>query len=231
MLVSSSIDSYFKFFCVLGFSPWYTDYEGPERFHLHARISLFRTSSIIVAINHLIVITCTNPSQFPLAPANQPPPPSLILLGPCLHLRLRTERLDPQGIDILVALGVILLDVPEIDRLLHPGHVPVHVLHPPVQVWVSVADAAQHEFEMLLIDDVEADEGREEFDVEFGDLGEEIKGGILGLGKHFFEAVEGAEDGLGVLVVGNLGGGEAGFVDAAVEVGHHPGAYFVDLGL
>ena len=38
------------------------------------------------------------------------------------------------------------------------------------------------------------------------------------------------EDGEAVLLVEFLGFGEAGFVNAVVEVGHHPGAYIVDLG-
>lgn len=68
-----------------------------------------------------------------------------------------------------------------------------------------------------MVGGVEADEGRVEADVGLGDVGAEEVWRVGGVGEVRFEFVEGGEEREEVLLVGGLGGGEAGFVDAVVD--------------
>ena len=91
-------------------------------------------------------------------------------------------------------LTIILLDMLEISRLLNPRHIPIEVLQPAVEARVAVSDTPEHELEVLLVDGVEADEGRVELDVGFCGVrgGEDVEGVLLG--EEGFEAVEGLEN-------------------------------------
>ncbi len=54
----------------------------------------------------------------------------------------------------------------KVRSLLYAGHIPVDILQPAIQAWVSVADTSYHELEMLLVYSVESDEGGVEFDID-----------------------------------------------------------------
>ena len=132
-------------------------------------------------------------------------------------------------VNIIVRLGVILLDVLKIRRLLKSLHIPVQVLEVIVQEWVVVSDGAKIALEVLHVDGVEPDQRRVGADIDFCQLGAEDVGPAA-LGEELLELVEGAEDGDDVLVVGRLIRREAGFVDSRVEVALHPVGDGVDLG-
>lgn len=123
---------------------------------------------------------------------------------------------------------VILLDMLEIRRLPYPGDIPIHILQPAIQARVIMSYTPEHQLKMLLVDSVEAHERGVELDVHFGDLLAEYEQGTAVV-EHVLEAVEGLEDDGVVSIVVFLGGGETGFVDTFVEVGHHPAVDVVDL--
>lgn len=123
---------------------------------------------------------------------------------------------------------VVLLDVLEIRRLAYPGDIPIHILEPAIQARVVVSYTPQHQLEMLLVDRVETHERGVELDVHFCDLLAEYEEGTAVI-EHVLKAVEGLEDDGAVRIVVFLGGGETGFVDTFVEVGHHPAVDVVDL--
>ena len=79
-------------------------------------------------------------------------------------------------IDLLMTPGVVFLDMFKIRGLAEGGVVPVQIPDPGVQVRVSGADVADVAFEVLHVDDVEADDGRVQADVEFRELGAEVVG-------------------------------------------------------
>lgn len=99
--------------------------------------------------------------------------------------------------------------------------VPIQLPDPAVQMRVSAADVAQITLEVLHVHGVEADDGREEPDVGFRDARAEVVGsraGGLVLREMRFGAVERFEELCHCGLVGFLGGGEAGAVDAVVDV-------------
>jgi len=101
-----------------------------------------------------------------------------------------------------------------------------------VEVWIIVANAFEHELEVLRVDHVEADEGCEELYVEGCGVGSLEEEGCRGMGfgpcEDGFELVESVEDDESGVFVICLGGGEAGFVDPSVEVWAQASADFVD---
>lgn len=204
---------------------WYSErrllYDGERCEHVGASLLLFRQP--LFTHVRLRGFSRLFKSTLPFAP------PPLVFLRPALDIRVGAQRRDGSRIDTRLAFTVVLLDMLELGRLLHPGHFPVQMFQPAVQARVIVSNAADHEFEMLLVDGVEADEGGVEFEVDFGDVLAEDVHVVWVVGKMGFEAVEGGEDDAAVFFIGGLGGGEAGFVDAVVEVGHHPGVDLVDL--
>lgn len=97
--------------------------------------------------------------------------------------------------------------------------VPIQIPHPRVNRRISTANVSKVAFEMLHIHHVEADDGCVESDVGFGDLWTVVEWsfGVDGA-EVVFDFVEGGEEGCDGFFVGGLGGGEAGFVDAVVDV-------------
>ena len=109
------------------------------------------------------------------------------------------------------------LDVLELGRAPKGRDAPVEFPQPAVQGRVPRSDVPDVALEVLHIDRVEADDGRVEADVGFGDVGAVVvRPGVLG--EVGFGSVEGGEEGVQGAFVGGLGGGEAGFVDAVVDV-------------
>lgn len=66
-----------------------------------------------------------------------------------------------EGVDLRVALGVMILDVQEVGRVLEGRVVPVQVAHPLVGGRVPGADVPDVALEVLDVDGVEADNGTE----------------------------------------------------------------------
>lgn len=108
-----------------------------------------------------------------------------------------------------MALGVMILDMFKLGRFAKGRHIPIQVPHPVVQRRVARADIADVAFEMLDVDGIEADDGRVETDVGFGDLRSEVvRFGVRG--EMFFCPVEGGEEGLHGFFIGVLGAGYCG---------------------
>ena len=76
-----------------------------------------------------------------------------------------------------MALRIMFLDMFELRRFPKRRHIPIQMPQPFMQCRVSGADVADVAFEMLHVDRVEADDGRVETDVGFGDVGAEVVGG------------------------------------------------------
>ena len=76
-----------------------------------------------------------------------------------------------------MTLRIMFLNMFELRRFPKRRHIPIQMPQPFMQRWVSGADVADVAFEMLDVDGVEADDGRVETDVGFGDLGSEVVGG------------------------------------------------------
>ena len=150
------------------------------------------------------------------------------LFGPRLDVWVRPQRRDGFWIYIGVTLAVIFLDVLEIGRGLDTGHVPVHVLQPPVEIRVAMPYTPYHELEMLLVYCVEAYDGCIELDVYLCRVWCAEHVGGRGFSGHLLEPVQGLEDDFAILLVFFLGICEAGFVDAVVEVGHHPAVHVIN---
>lgn len=118
------------------------------------------------------------------------------------------NRRDSFRIDIIMTLRIVLLDVPEIRRVLILVVVPVQILEPVVQYRILPADHAEVAFEMLHVDRVEADQSCICPDVNFSHLLSEDVRAFIAMGD-FFEFVQGGEDWWQVLLVDVLVGGEA----------------------
>lgn len=127
-----------------------------------------------------------------------------------------------------MTLAVILLDMLEISRVLDTWDIPVHVLQPSVEIWITMPYTPNHELEMLLVYCVEAYNGCVELDVYLRRVrcAEYVKG--RGIRCHLLEPVQGFKDDSAILLVRFLGICEAGFVDAVVEVGHHPAVHVIN---
>lgn len=109
-------------------------------------------------------------------------------------------------------------------------HIPIQLPQPPMNGWIPASDVSDITLEVLHIHWIEPDYRRVKADVSLGDVFAEIIG--LGmLGQVFFDAIEGAEEGLNGFFVGGLGGGEAGFVDTVVDVVVGPVIGAFDFGL
>ena len=79
---------------------------------------------------------------------------------------------------MLMAHGVVLLDMLELRGIPKGGIAPVEVPQPAVQRRVSGADVAYVAFEVLYVDDIEADDGGVEADVGFGEAGAKVVGAL-----------------------------------------------------
>ena len=99
------------------------------------------------------------------------------------------------------------------------GCVPIQIAQPDVDGRVVVADHFHVALEDGVVGCVEADHGRVEADVGFGDVWTEEVGATVGGGLEVgFDAVEGVEEGVDGVVEGLLRCCEAAFVDAVVDV-------------
>ena len=122
-----------------------------------------------------------------------------------------------------MAFGVMSLNMHEIGGRLAKrlGMLPVQIPHPRVQVGVAGADVADVALEVLDVDDVEADDGRVEADVGFGDVFAEVVRAFALFGLRFqvgFGTVKRGEELMDGFFVCFLCGGEAGFIDAVVDI-------------
>ena len=105
-----------------------------------------------------------------------------------------------------MALGIMILNMLELGRFAKRRHIPVQVAQPVVDGRVAGADVADVAFEVLDVDGVEADEGRVEADVGFG----EVRAVVVGCGgggvrgEVSFDAREGGEEGVEGFFVGGL---------------------------
>ena len=106
----------------------------------------------------------------------------------------------------------MLLDMLELGRVPKRRLVPIQVADPFVDGRVAGANVAYVAFEVLDVDGVEADDGRVEADVGFGDVGAVVEGrGVVG--EVGFDLGEGVEEGVQGFFVGFLrsgGGGPGG---------------------
>jgi len=101
-----------------------------------------------------------------------------------------------------------------------------------MDIRVSGPDVADVAFEVLDIHRVEADYGWVETDICFCYFGAVVVWSIGSVGGEvFLDAVEGGEELVHGFFVCVLGAGEAGFVDAVVDVVVGPVVCFFDLGL
>ena len=99
--------------------------------------------------------------------------------------------------------------------------VPIQVPQPPMQRRVPAPDVPDVTLEVLDIHRIEADNRREQSDIGFRDVLPVVVWitAFLCLGNEMgFGAVEGGEKWVDGLFIGGLRGGEAGFVDAVVDV-------------
>lgn len=131
-----------------------------------------------------------------------------------------------------MTLGIMLLDMLEISRLPERRHIPVQLAHPAMDSGIPGANITNITLKMLDIHRVKADNRREEPDISLGDGGAKIEWrlGALRSGKVGFDLVEGGEERCYGSVVGFLGGCEAGFVDAIIDVVVGPFVGGFDLG-
>lgn len=138
-------------------------------------------------------------------------------------VRQRPHRRDAELVDLLVTLGVVALDVDEVGGRLAERlrMVPVEIPHPRVQMGVARPDVPDVALEVLHVHDVEADDGRVQADVCFRDgAAVVVRPGVLGglLLQVRLGFVEGVEELAHGFLVRFLRGGEAGLVDAVVDV-------------
>lgn len=113
-------------------------------------------------------------------------------------------------INLLVALGIVILDMRKVRRILERGMIPVEIPQPAVEMWVAAAYVADIAFEVLHVDRVEADEGCEEPDVDFGHVVAKEERSTL-LFQLCLCAVQGVEEHFDVLLIGLLGAGNGQF--------------------
>ena len=133
-----------------------------------------------------------------------------------------------------MTLCIMLLDMLEISRLSERRHIPVQLAHPAMNSGIPGTNITNITLKMLNIHGIKANNRREEPDISLGDGGAKVERGGLGAlrsgGEVGFDLVEGGEERCYGSVVGFLGGCEAGFVDAVVDVVVGPFVGGLDLG-
>ena len=108
------------------------------------------------------------------------------------------------GVDLCVALSIMLPDMFKLRRLPESGDTPIQISEPFVQSRISGADVADVAFEVLNINRVETDDGGVQAYVRFGNLFSEIERSRV-LGQMGFGAVKRVEQGSKGFLVGLLG--------------------------
>lgn len=116
-----------------------------------------------------------------------------------------------------MGLGIMFLNMLKLRRLPKRRHIPIQHPHPPMQRRIPRSDIPNVALEMLHVHGIEADDGGVEADVCLGDVLAVVVGSGVS-GEVGFGAIEGGEERCDGVFVGGLGGGEAGFVDAVVDV-------------
>lgn len=136
-----------------------------------------------------------------------------------------SDRDDPGGIDLAVALVVVPLDVVDVHGLVHARQGKERVQETR-QVRI-VHDPAQVAFEVAVIDRIEADQCREQADIGFGDLSACQPVAIL---QPVFKPVQRVENAAGRFLIRVLRRGEPRAVDAVVQRRIDAVVQRVDLG-
>ena len=108
-----------------------------------------------------------------------------------------------EGVNLLVTLGIVLLDMLKLSRLLERRYVPVKISQPLMQRRITRPDITDVTLEMLHIDRVEANDGSVEANVRFGYVGTKVVGSGV-FSKVSFGAVERGEKGLDGFLIGFL---------------------------
>lgn len=122
---------------------------------------------------------------------------------------------DSVWVDVDMALEVMSLDAIEVGSILETRVVPVEVLHPPVDVGITISDGSIVAFEVGIVNRVEPNDCSVQPDVGLGELvSVQIGPAIL---QHLFDAIEAVEQRLDVGLVRCLGGCEATFVNTIVD--------------
>ena len=120
------------------------------------------------------------------------------------NIRLRPKRRNTQRINLLMTLGIMILNMHKIRRILKRRYIPIQMPQPFMEVRVAGADVADVALEVLDVDDVETDDGGVEADVGFGEAVAEVVG-TRGSGELGFGVIEGFEEDGYVVRVGFLG--------------------------
>ena len=116
-----------------------------------------------------------------------------------------------------MTLRIMLLDMLKLRRLPKSRHIPIQIPQPLVNRRIPASYISHITLEMLHVYRIEPYDRGVQADVGFGDMFSKVVGiGIFG--EMFFDAVEGAEEWVHGSFVGGLRSGEAGFVDAVVDV-------------
>ena len=120
-------------------------------------------------------------------------------------------------INLSVTFRIMLLDMLKLGRAPERLDIPIQIPQPLVQRRVPGANVPDVALEMLHVHGVEADDGRVQADVGFGDGRTEVKGvGVLG--EMGFRAVEGFEECFDGSLVRFLGTGSAVSFDGTLTV-------------
>ena len=102
-----------------------------------------------------------------------------------------------------MTLGVVLLDMLKLRGLAKGRHLPIQLPEPVMKGRIAASDVADVALEVLDVDRIEADNGRVEPDVGFGNvLAKVVWVGVLG--EVGFCLVQMVEEGLDILFVGFL---------------------------
>ena len=129
-----------------------------------------------------------------------------------VEIKHGAERHHPVGVDGLVTVIIVVLDMGEVHRLAYAR--PLVQFAQVAREMRVIGDAAQIAFEMPDIDRIETHQRGEEPPIGFGDG---VADEIAPRREPFVEIVEGGEERGYRFLIGFLRGGEAGFVDAVID--------------
>jgi hypothetical protein len=124
----------------------------------------------------------------------------------------------------------MILNMRKLSRTPKSRNIPIQISQPPMQIWISAPNIPNIRLEMLYIHNIKSNNRSEQSDICFRDFFAIVKRS-LGYGrKMLFGSIERGEKGSYGFGVGFLGGGEARFVHAVVDVVVGPfvcGFYFL----
>src|SRR6266536_2538057 len=122
---------------------------------------------------------------------------------------------------LCVTLSVMVLDMRELSRVLERRNIPVKMSEPPMNVRVARSDIPDVRLEMLHINNIEPHNSCEYPDIRLCNILAKIVG-AFSLTQMLLYSVEALEELCDGLLIGFLGSGESGSVDAIVDVGVDP---------